>query len=216
MFGFKISKNLGFLSIAALAVVAVLSLAPRRPPKLVPPGHATLPDTAEEKAKNAQCVKDVCSILLTKEANGPDVTCDLAHRWQSKEIQGLAEAKDVSWSMGPARCTLKAGAKRADILAAVTQPDYTLKLNGKSVACEVGEEEYDVSADITVDLAFKNGAVTAISLGGSDYEGPIWIARTLFSAWGMEKRYGAFQADMLREANRFIKKECPKVLAASK
>lgn len=114
MFGFKISRNLTFFSITALAVVATLWLAPRRPPKIIVPGHATMPDSAEEKAKNAQCVKEVCSILLTKEANGPDVTCDLAHRWQSKEIQGLAEAKDVSWSMGPARCSVKVSAKRAD------------------------------------------------------------------------------------------------------
>ena len=216
MFGFKISKNLTFFLSLALAALAVLWLVPRRPPKLIVPGHATLPDTAEEKAKNAQCVKDVCSVLLTKEANGPDVSCDLAHRWQAKQIEALAGSKDVSWSLGPARCTLKVSARRADILAAATSLDYTLKLNGKPVACEVGEEEYDVSADITVDLTFKNGVATAVSLGGTDYDGPFFIARTLFTAWGMEKRYGSFQGDMLREVNRFIKKECPKALAASK
>ena len=36
------------------------------------------------------------------------------------------------------------------------------------------------------------------------------------AAWGMEKKYGSFQGDMLREANRFIKNECPKALAAPK
>ncbi len=215
MFRFKISKNLGFMLVLALAALAVLCLAPRRAPKILVPGHATMPDTAEEKAKNAQCLKDVCSILVAKEANGPDVTCELAHRWQAKQIDALADAKNVSWSMGPARCSFKVSAKRADLLAGVTSPDYTLKLNGKPVACEVGEEEYDVSADITVDIAFKNGVATAISLGGTDYDGPFFIARTLFSAWGMEKRYGSFQADMLREVNRFVK-NCPKSFAASK
>ncbi len=115
--------------------------------------------------------------------------------------------------MGPARCSLKIGAKRADILAAVTSPENTLKLIGKSVACEVGVQRYEVAADISADFTLKNGVVTAISLGGSNYDGPFFIARTLFSAWGMEKRYGSFQGDMLREANRFIKNECAKFAA---
>ncbi len=217
MFGFNTkNSSLAVFLIAGLAGVAVIWLVPHRAPRPVVPGHATAPDTAEEKAKNAQCVKDVCSIVLTKEANGPDVTCDLAHRWQAKEIRLLTEPKDISWSLGPARCSLKISAKRADLLAAVTSPEYTLKLNGKPVACEVGEEEYDVAADITVDITFKDGVATAVSLGGSDYDGPFFIARALFTAWGMEKRYGSFQGDMLREVNRFTKKECPKVLAAPK
>ena len=44
----------------------------------------------------------------------------------------------------------------------------------------------------------------------------MFIATKLFVARGMEKRFGSFQDDMLREANRFIKNECPKVLAAPK
>jgi hypothetical protein len=188
MFGFKtnFSKNLGLRAflIAALAGVAVLWLAPRGAPHHALPGHAIAPHTDEEKAKNAQCVKDVCSIVLTKEANGPDVNCDLAHRWQAKEIRALAASKDLSWSLGPARCSLKVSAKRADILAAATSPENTLKLNGKSVACEVGEEEYEVTADVTADFTFKDGVVTAIPLGGSDYDGPMFIATKLFVAWG--------------------------------
>ena len=78
----------------------MLWLAPRGAPHHASPGHALAPDTDEEKAKNAQRVKDVCSIVLTKEANGPDVNCDLAHRWRAKEIRALAGSKDLSWSLG--------------------------------------------------------------------------------------------------------------------
>ena len=217
MFGFKTkNSSLAVFLIAILAGAAVLWLAPRRAPHPVVPGHSTAPDTNEEKAKNAQCVKDVCSIVLTKEANGPDVNCDLAHRWQAKEIRALAELKDLSWSLGPARCSLKISAKRADIHAAVTSSEHTLRLSGKSVACAVGDEEYDVTADVAVDFTLKNGVVTAISLSGSEYDGPMFVATALFAAWGMEKRFGTFQGDMLREANCFIKNECPKVLAGPK
>jgi hypothetical protein len=52
--------------------------------------------------------------------------------------------------------------------------------------------------------------------GGSDYDGPMFIARVLFVAWGLEKKFGPFQGDMLREANRFIRNERPKVLAVHK
>ncbi len=218
MFGFTTkNSSLALFLIAILAGGVVLWFAPHRRP-LTPEeiAAASKPDTEEEKARNAQCARDVCSVLLGKETNGPDVSCELAHRWQAKEIDKLANSKDVSWDMGPARCTLKIGARRADLLTAVTSPETTLKLSGKSVACEVGLQRYDVTADITADFTLKNGVVTAIALGGSNYDGPFFIARTLFSAWGMEKRYGSFQGDMLREANRFIKNECPKSLAGSK
>ena len=209
------STNLKGLALLVLVAAVALWLAPHR--RALTPEEiaaASKPDTEEEKARNAQCARDVCAIVLSREANGPDVSCELAHRWQAKEIDKLAESKDVSWDMGPARCTLKISAKRADILAAVTSPENTLKLSGKSVACEVGTERYEVSADISANFTLKNGVVTAISLGGTGYEGPIFIARTLYSAWGMEKKYGSFQGDMLREANRFIKNECPKILVA--
>jgi hypothetical protein len=212
MLGFKTKNGLAVFLVAALAAGLVLwghRPAPRRAePRVI--------DLAAEKAKNAQCVRDVCSIILKKEASGPDVTCDLAHRWEAKEINALAQSKDVSWSLGPARCSLKISAKRADLLAAVSSPENTLRLTGKSVACEVGDEEYEVSADITADFTLKNGAVTAIALNGSDYDGPVWIARTLYAAWGAEKKYGSFQADMLREANRFLKNECGKLLVGSR
>jgi hypothetical protein len=212
MLGFN-KNSLKALALLVLAAVAVLWLAPRPAPSPEAVAAASRPDTDEEKARNAKCARDVCAIILSKEANGPDVSCDLAHRWQAKEINGLAEAKDISWSLGPARCTLKINARRADILTAVTSPEHTLKISGQSVACEVGAERYDVSADVTADFTLKDGVVTAISLGGSDYAGPIFIAKTLYTAWGMEKKFGSFQGDMLREANRFIKKECPKALA---
>jgi hypothetical protein len=213
MFKTKSSLGLAIFLAAALASAWLANRGAPRHPKQA--GQALAPDTAEEKAKNAQCVRDICSIVLAKEANGPDVSCDLAHRWEEKTINAFAESKDLSWSMGGARCSLKFNAKRADMLAAVASPEHTLKLSGKSVACAVGEEEYEVSADVTVDFTFKAGVVTAISLGGSDYEGPIFIARTLYSAWGMEKKNESFQKDMLREANRFLKHECPKALASS-
>jgi hypothetical protein len=214
MFGFKTRNGLAIFLVAAFAGIALLWLGPRGA-RRAEPRPVRVIDIAAEKAKNAQCVKDVCSIVLSKEANGPDVTCDLAHRWDGKVIDALAESKEASWSLGPARCSLRIGAKRAAILAAVTSPENKLQLSGKSVSCEVGDEQYEVSADVTADFTFKNGVVTAISLGGSDYDGPMFVARALFSAWRIEQRVGAFQADMLREANRFIKNECPKALAGS-
>ena len=92
MFGFKTnsSKNSGlaFFLIAVFAGGVVVWLAPhRRALKLLKRvAAASAPDTDAEKARNAQCARDVCSIVLSKEANGSDVSCELAHRWQAKEI----------------------------------------------------------------------------------------------------------------------------------
>jgi hypothetical protein len=204
------NKNLAIFLMVIVAGAAVVWLAPRRAPR--PP---RVIDVAAEKAKNAQCVKDVCSILLAKEAKGPDVTCDLAHRWEAKEIKLLAEPKEVSWTLGPARCNVKIGAKRADLVAVATLPKTTVQLNGKSVECTVGNEEYELSADVTANVTFVDGVATAISLNGEDYDGPFFIAKVLYEAWQSEKKLGTFQADMLRETNRFIK-NCRKMVAEAK
>ena len=87
--------------------------------------HSALADSTDEKQKIARCAKDICSIIVSKNAKGPDLSCDLTKTWEREEIQKGADAKSLSWGLGSARCSVKLYAKRADIAAALTSPLYT-------------------------------------------------------------------------------------------
>ena len=47
---------------------------------------ATLADTEADEAKLAQCGKDICAIIVSKKASGPDLSCDLTKTWRKHEI----------------------------------------------------------------------------------------------------------------------------------
>ncbi len=175
-----------------------------------------LADTDADNAKLAQCAKDICAILVSKKASGPDLNCDLAKTWDKEQIQKGAESKNLSWGLGSARCVAKVKAKRSELIAAVTAPEITFKFDRQSVACEIGTERYQLRATVAPELKFRNGATTAVSLHMDNIQGAPLIKGVVWTAATLEENFGILQSDMIREVNRFIIKECPKILSNPK
>ncbi|MGO9174230.1 MAG: hypothetical protein ACLP7P_20005 [Rhodomicrobium sp.] len=178
--------------------------------------HSAWADNAEEKQKLAQCAKDICGIIVSKNASGPDLTCDLTKTWEKEEIQKGADAKKIAWGLGTAKCSVKVSAKRADLVAALTSPENTLKISKQSVSCEIGEEKYLISATLAPELTFKAGTSTAASLHIDDIKGATLIKGVVWTAAELEKHFGLLEGDVVREVNRFVQKECPKIAAEAK
>ncbi|KAI94650.1 hypothetical protein T281_09840 [Rhodomicrobium udaipurense JA643] len=176
-------------------------------------GAASAEDEGE-KAKLSQCAKDLCSIIVSKDANGPDVTCDVTKTWQKEEIQKGAEQKKLSWGQGSAKCSAKVSVKRADIVASLTKPDHELKVEKQAVSCEIGESKYPISATLAPELKFKDGASTNAALHINDIQGATLIKGAVWTAATLEQNFGLFEKDLVREINRFVSKECPKILEA--
>jgi hypothetical protein len=177
---------------------------------------AALAGANDDNAKIAKCGKELCAMIASKDANGPDLACDLTKTWEKDEIQKGADQKKIVWGLGSAKCSVKVSAKRADIVSAVNAPEKTFKLDKQSVACEIGTEKYPISATMAPELKFKNGATTAVSLNMKDIHGAALIKGVVWTAATLEQTFGILQGDMIREVNRFIKKECPRLLSDSK
>jgi len=176
-------------------------------------GTAFAEDEAE-KAKLAQCAKDICAIVVSKDASGPDVTCDVTKTWDKDEIQKGAEQKKLSWGQGSAKCTAKLSLKRADIVDSLTKPDHLLKVEKQAVSCEIGESKYPISATLAPELKFKESAVTNAALHINDIQGATLIKGAVWTAATLEQNFGLFEKDLVREINRFVTKGCPKILEA--
>lgn len=172
-------------------------------------------DPESEKRKIAQCAKDLCSIIQSKSAKGPDLSCDLTKTWAKDEIQKNADSKNIGWGLGSAKCSIKINIKRVDIVNAITSRENTFKTAKLPVVCEI-DEKYPISATMAPELKMKGGQSKAVSLNIDDLKGDSLIKGVVWTAATLEETFGILEGDMVREVNRFIQKECPKILAESK
>jgi hypothetical protein len=179
-------------------------------------GQDARADREEEKKKLYQCAKDLCSIVLSKSPKGPDLVCDVTKTWDKDQLQKGADSKNIGWGLGAATCSAKFTIKRADIVAALTSPEAKFKPGRQSVACQVGTDQYPISATLSPELKFKNGASTSGSLRIEDIQGAVLIKGAVWTAAQLERHFGVFEKDLVREVNRFVQKECPKWVTAGK
>jgi hypothetical protein len=171
-------------------------------------------DSEEEKKKLAQCAKDLCSVILSKSPKGLDVSCDLTKTWDKKQVQKGADSKSIDWGLGSVKCSAKISLKRGDIAAALSSPEGKFTTGKQTVACEIGDDRYPIKATVAPELKFKSGTVTGASLHLGDIDGAPLIQGVVWTAAQLERHFGVFEKDLVREVNRFIQKECPKFVDA--
>ncbi len=171
-----------------------------------------------EKELLKKCEVDLCSILVDKKKEGEDLTCNLSKTWAKEDISKQAEEKKLSWSLGDSRCEVNLKIARADLVSAVSSPEYTLKVPQQSVKCEVeqGGTKYPINLTLAPVIKLKNGEATEISLGVGNIEAASVIKGVIWSAAKLEETFGIFHGDLLKETNKFITKKCPKTLAENK
>src|SRR4029450_620 len=81
-----------------------------------------------EKDRPEACERDLCGILVKREAAGGDLQCSLRKTWAGSAIKQGVEEKKLSWSMGDVRCSTDVAVKRQDMLDALTKPAFELKM----------------------------------------------------------------------------------------
>jgi hypothetical protein len=197
--------KLPFLALALTGAISVLT-----------GGQPASADSEEEKRKLAQCAKEICSIIVSKNAKGPDVTCDLTKTWEKEDIQKGAESKSITWGLGSAKCSAKVSIKRADIVAALTSPEIRFKFSKQPFSCEIGTDKYPISATLAPVLKFRDGTNIGASLRMDDIQGATLIKGVVWTAAALEQHLGIFEGDLVREVNRFVQKECPKIVSGAK
>jgi hypothetical protein len=84
------------------------------------------------------------------------------------------------------------------------------------VACETGSEKYPVSVTMAPGLTFKDGTNRAVALHIAGIKGAALIKGAVWTAATLEQHFGILHGGMVREVNRFVQKECPKIAAGTK
>lgn len=167
---------------------------------------------ADEKAKLKACEKQLCTIVLKKEAAGPDLSCDIGRTWEKSKIVNGVKEKRISWSFGDARCSVDVKMPRAGIIDALTKPSYELALAKHTISCEV--ERSDGVDTVTIDMApkmsFKSGKADKAWLNVSKIEAPTLIKGAIWTVTKLEDNIGLFHGEMIDEINEFLHQKCAK------
>lgn len=198
------------IGIAAVLAAACAGLTP------LSPAHA-LEELKHEKKAISTCELNLCKMLVTKEAKGHDLKCDLTKTWGKKTIKE-AESSTLTWGFGDARCTVKIDVKRAEIINAISAGKAKFHLPDQKIDCIVeesadGRDAKHVIVVVSPKIEFKDGKADKIWVNLKSAEGPAGVTGTLKLAAFLSDKLGLFHGAMLKGVNGFIYKSCPKVLA---
>ena len=175
---------------------------------------SALDEAKEEKAQLEACEKDLCTLLVKKDAAGSNLQCNLQKTWASKKIKQGVEEKKLSWSLGDLRCGVKFDASRQDMVDALTKPEYELKIPSHAIKCEVEREKevLNVSVNIAPRIQFKDGKAVKAWIGVGEIQAPTVVKGAIWSAAQLEDTFGVVHSDLIKEINRFVYERCPKQL----
>ena len=131
--------------------------------------------------------------------------------WAKSSLKG-GESKGMSWGFGDARCTANIKFSRADIVNALTQPKYTIKVPRHTVNCVVERDQQlkPVIVKLAPKLEFKNGKADKVWINLKEMEGPDDIKGTVWTAAKLEDTFGIFHAPMIKQINKFMSQQCTK------
>jgi hypothetical protein len=166
-----------------------------------------------EKDRLAACERDLCSILVKKQA-GADLQCNLQKTWAGKTIKEGVEQKKLTWGFGDVRCTMDLTIKRQEVIDALTKPEYEFKLGTQTVRCDV-ERDKDVmkiSVAMSPRFQFKDGKASKAWLGIGTIDAPTVLKGAIWTVAQLEDYFGIVHSDLIREINEFVYQRCPKRL----
>ena len=192
---------------AALGVLAVLAL------HLAGSQQASAFDVPDsEKTSLSACEQALCGIIVKKDENGADLSCDIQKTWAGDKIKKGIIGRTLNWSLGDARCGMKVNVKRADFLNALNLPDYELKFPETPVKCDFENEDKSVTSMsfvIAPSWKFKTGKAEQASLGIGKIEASTVVSSAIWTAQKLDETFGVFQGSLVADINEFIETKCP-------
>ena len=187
---------------AALAVGVSVSMAT---------GAVALDEGKDEKQNLEACERELCGILVKREANGSDLKCAVQKTWAGRLIKQGVEQKKLTWGFGDVRCTVNLEAKRQELVDALAKPQFELKLSKHAIRCEVerDKEVMPITVALSPRFQFKDGKAVKAWLGIGEIEAPAVLKGAIWTAAQLEDTFGIVHSDLLREINRFVER-CPR------
>ncbi len=174
---------------------------------------AALEEEKGEVAAIKECDRRLCTILLEKSPQGPDLKCALTKTWPRSKIKE-ADNQQISWGFGDARCSVDLDLSRATLVTAMTADHITIRAPRHTANCVVEQEgkPEKVTAVLAPKIEFRNGRAEKVWVRLKSVDGPTSISLTVQAAAQLADNLGVFHGRMIKGINRYIERHCPKAL----
>lgn len=177
---------------------------------LAGPGAALKP-AKDEQARLDQCAEDVCNLILSKDEKSQVPRCNIVKTWAKDTIKE-GESSFVTWAFGDTRCEADLKVGNGLIVAALTQPKYTLQAPMQTVNCIIEEngKSQRVVAKANPKIKFKNGIADKIEIKLKSIDGPGHVTGPISTIAKLEETFGIFHKSLLKSVNKFVHRKCAK------
>lgn len=205
-------RHLGLLGLIVSA--ALLATAASVPPAVSqssgPKAEELTPEEIKERDARKGCRISICSAFHVRKA-GPDIACDVLKSWRKDHITRMASKGGLNWIWGKARCTATINLKRQDLINAVAQGDFEMKLAPHAATCEIERENdqpYTMKVKFQPTVGFKAGKAVKAAINWGDIEAPTLIRVALGTMTAADNRVSALQPSIVADINDFIEQKC--------
>jgi hypothetical protein len=170
----------------------------------------TFEPQAGEAATLEDCNRRTCTMLREKNPRGEDLQCNITKTWPQATIK-RADTLVLRWKFGDARCSVQLHVRRADIVGALTQPEYKLEVPAHTADCLIEDagQLRTISATLSPRIVFQKGKAEKIWVNLIRADGGARITKFLWAAAKLEDTTGLFHSAMVKAVNRYIYDQCP-------
>jgi hypothetical protein len=171
------------------------------------------PEELKEKDLRKACKVALCSAFILKTPSEGDVSCGVLKTWRKEQLTKMVSKGGVSWPWGNARCTADLKFKRADLIKAVSTPEYELALDKHSINCELDREpdKYAIKMEIAPKVQFRDGKAVKAQMNWGKVDAPLLAKSVIWSATAADNTFGALQGTVVEDINDFIGVKCLEV-----
>jgi hypothetical protein len=177
------------------------------------PDDLTPEERAEKEARKA-CKVELCSVIASKDPNGPDISCNVVKTWREKAITKMLGGR-VEWTWGKAVCTSRLVVERQALARAMSEPKYELSLPEQKAHCKLeqkGEgEPYAVDIALAPEVVFENGKAVEARLNWGEASAPMLIYALIYAATGLDNQTNVLGPEVVNMVNGFTTKKCADV-----
>ena len=207
---------------AALAAAAVPGALAQQPvpaeaPAAEPgkPQRVLTPEEIAEKESRKACKIELCRVFRNKEAQGPDVACDVVKTWREEDIEDMVSGGTIGWPWGRAKCEARLNLSRDSMVKAVSEPTYEFTLPTHQVVCELDRKSegkfYKVSAKFAPKVTFENGKAVAGQVNWGEVDAPTLAYGAIWPATGVDNSTNVLGGQLVNMVNEFLTTKCDEV-----
>lgn len=173
------------------------------------------PEEKKEKEQRKACKIQMCDVLYSKKAEGPDISCDIIKTWREEDVEEMVTGGKIDWPWGSAKCTTKLNVSREMLAKAASGDAYVGKLKPHTVACTLDRKSegktYDVTVGIAPEVTFEKGKAVKAQINWGKIEAPMLAYGVIWPGAKLDNSLNAMGGKVVQMVNEFMTTKCDEI-----